>query len=106
MASELSCSVTMSDSNVLSQYRNFVMTQHARHNTLDMGAPCWWSFAVYGCMGCKIEVQGTVNINFNFFQVSFAPSQSCAHGTCHTLDTPLVMVTCSYGELSESAGYT
>ena len=45
------------------------LTQHARLNTLDMGALC--SFAVYGCTGLKIEVQETVNKNFNIFQANF-----------------------------------
>ena len=61
------------------------LTQHARLNTLDMGALC--SFAVYGCMGPKREAQETVN---KFYPViswkavklipAFAFSWLCEHG--------------------------
>ena len=57
-----------------------------------MGAQCWCSFAVYDCMGRKIEVQEIVNKIFKFAKQFLRPPQSCANGTCHachTLDTPL-----------------
>jgi len=47
------------------------LTQHARLNTLDMGALC--SFAVYGCTGPKIEVQETVDKNFYCAQQFLLP---------------------------------
>jgi len=51
--------------------------QHARLNTLDMGALC--SFAVYGCMGPKIEVQETSNKNFYCSKQFLRLPESCAH---------------------------
>ena len=43
-------------------------------------------------MGRKIEVEETVNKDFNFAKQFLHPRQSGAHGmchACHTLDTPL-----------------
>jgi len=43
-------------------------------------------------MGRKIEVQETVNKDFNFAKQFLRPHHSGAHGmchACHTLDTPL-----------------
>jgi len=89
--------VAISDRRVVSQYRSFVImlggadaTHPTYGNTFDMGALC--SFAVYGCMGPKIEVQETVNKDFYCAKQFLRPPESCAHGTshaCHTLDTPL-----------------
>ena len=52
----------------------------------------WCTFAVYRCTGRKIEVQETVRKDFIVCQAFLRPSQSSAHGTCHTLDTPLGVI--------------
>jgi len=67
----------MFDRRVMSQYHSFaiilgiVLSRYARLNQLDTGALCWCNFAVCGCMGHKIEVQQTTNINV--CQWIFAP---------------------------------
>jgi len=73
MASERSCSVTMCDPRVLSQCHRFVIMVSGAGVTRLTYVLRAVDAAVYECMGCKIEVQETVNKVFNFRQAIFAP---------------------------------
>jgi len=91
MASERSCSVAMSDPRVMSQYRNFVIMLGGASNTPDVMLQVrtrrWCSFAVHKCMGRKLEVNETVNKDFNFARQFLRPRGMCH--ACYTLDTSL-----------------
>jgi len=50
-----------------------VLARYARPEIHYMGALCLCSFADYGCIESKIEVEETVNKNFDFSQAILAP---------------------------------